>query len=98
MSYLTKEEIIGIIQGQEWDVMQNTIDPQKLITDIRGYKGSQLEPQVRQGVPSADVCEWEYNKNTFELYNTTCGQALNTEIGRYKYCPYCGGKIKEKRQ
>jgi hypothetical protein len=46
MNYLTKEEVIEIIQNQEWDVMQNTIDPQKLIADIQNYKSSQLEPPV----------------------------------------------------
>jgi uncharacterized protein YaaW (UPF0174 family) len=34
----TKQEIIELIQNQDWDVMQNTIDAQKLIECIENYK------------------------------------------------------------
>jgi len=48
---------------------------------------------VEKGDLEADVCEWKHNKDTFELYNTSCGKPLITEIGNFIYCPYCGKKI-----
>ena len=49
---------------------------------------------VKQGGVSDDVCEWELT-DTGKLmpYKTSCG---NEDLydNHYKYCPYCGKKIK----
>ncbi len=45
------------------------------------------------------VCTWEYQDEGDSYWDTECGQAQYFEHGgvienHYKYCPYCGGKIK----
>ena len=49
---------------------------------------------VKQGCVSDDVCEWKMT-DTKKLmpYKTSCG---NEDLydNSYKYCPYCGKKIK----
>ena len=50
---------------------------------------------VKQGCVSDDVCEWKMT-DTKKLmpYKTSCG---NEDLydNSYKYCPYCGKKIKK---
>ena len=52
---------------------------------------------VKQGGVSNDVCEWKTNDNQhmFAMWETECGtQTMIQKLPSYKYCPYCGKKIK----
>ena len=52
---------------------------------------------VKQGGVSDDVCEWKTNDNQhmFAMLETECGtQTMIQKLPSYKYCPYCGKKIK----
>jgi len=45
------------------------------------------------------TCKWKYD-DIYSIYETSCNEAqyfTNGDIkeNRYKYCPYCGKKIKE---
>lgn len=46
---------------------------------------------VKQGAVSDDVCEWEPHRNN---YVTSCEEYFVPMMRGYKYCPYCGKKIK----
>ena len=49
---------------------------------------------VKQGGVSDDVCEWEVKSN---YYVTKCSHDTDVMYGLkqdFKYCPYCGKKIK----
>ena len=46
---------------------------------------------VKQGSVSYDVCEWEPHRNN---YVTSCEEDFVPMMRGYKYCPYCGKKIK----
>lgn len=48
---------------------------------------------VKQGVISDDVCECRLLKGYKFLYKTSCGNVFEMQNG-FKYCPYCGKKIK----
>lgn len=48
---------------------------------------------------SSKSCSWKYDEN-LDRYHTTCDNAHQFSEGdiganNYKYCPYCGGKIKD---
>ena len=52
---------------------------------------------VKQGGVSDDACEWKTNDNQhmFAMWETECGtQTMIQKLPSYKYCPYCGKKIK----
>ena len=46
---------------------------------------------VKQGGVSDDVCKWEPHRNN---YVTSCEEDFVPMMRGYKYCPYCGNKIK----
>ena len=48
---------------------------------------------VKQGDVSDDVCECRLLKGYNFLHKTSCGDVFDMENG-YKFCPYCGKKIK----
>lgn len=48
---------------------------------------------VKQGGVSDDVCECRLLKGYKFLHETSCGNVFDMENG-FKYCPYCGKKIK----
>ena len=48
---------------------------------------------VKQGGVSDDVCECRLLKCYNFLYKTSCGDVFDMGNG-FKYCPYCGKKIK----
>ena len=48
---------------------------------------------VKQGGVSDDVCECRLIKGYNFLHKTSCGNVFDMENG-FKYCPYCGKKIK----
>ena len=48
---------------------------------------------VKQGGVSDDVCECRRLKGYNFLVKTSCGDVFEMENG-YKFCPYCGKKIK----
>ena len=55
---------------------------------------------VKQGGVSDDVCEWKFEDEEANLYLTGCQQRQLIFDGTpkengYRYCPYCGKKIKE---
>lgn len=54
---------------------------------------------VKQGVVSDDVCEWRLCDEEANVYDTSCRNPHILIEGtprenNYKYCPYCGKKIK----
>ena len=48
---------------------------------------------VKQGGVSDDVCECRLIKGYKFLHETSCGDVFDMQNG-FKYCPYCGKKIK----
>ena len=48
---------------------------------------------VKQGGISDDVCECRLLNGYNFLFKTSCGDVFEMENG-FKYCPYCGKKIK----
>ena len=48
---------------------------------------------VKHGGVSDDVCECRLFKGHKFLHETSCGNVFDMENG-FKYCPYCGKKIK----
>ena len=54
---------------------------------------------VKQGVVADDVCKWKLEDEEANLYLTGCQQRQLIFEGTpkengYRYCPYCGKKIK----
>ena len=49
---------------------------------------------VKQVGVSDDVCECRLLKGYNFLHKTSCGDVFDMQNG-FKYCPYCGKKIKE---
>ena len=70
---------------------------------LKAYN-SELLRIVRQGVVSDDVCEWEKGSSGYVGYPTYYSKCCATKskglemqshiIADWKYCPYCGKKIK----
>ena len=58
---------------------------------LKAYN-SELLRIVRQGGVSDDVCECRRLKDCKSLFETSCGYIFARE--GFKYCPYCGKKIK----
>ena len=50
---------------------------------------------VKQGSDANDVCECRKLKDYKSLFKTSCGYIFARE--GFKYCPYCGKKIKVKQ-
>ena len=53
---------------------------------------------VKQGVVSDDVCEWKYNDSEY-YFESSCKHlhifmSDGPEENEYRFCPYCGKKIK----
>ena len=48
---------------------------------------------VKQGSVSNDVCELRLLKGYKFLHETSCGYVFDMQNG-FKYCPYCGKKVK----
>ena len=48
---------------------------------------------VKQGSVSDDVCECRRLKGYNFIFKTSCGDVFDMKFG-FKYCPYCGKKIK----
>ena len=53
---------------------------------------------VKQGGVSDDVCEWKYNDTEY-YFESSCDHlhifmSDGPKENEYKYCPYCGKKIK----
>lgn len=48
---------------------------------------------VKQGGVTDDVCECRRLKGYNFLFKTSCGNVFDMENG-FKFCPYCGKKIK----
>ena len=53
---------------------------------------------VKHGCVSDDVCEWKYNNSEY-YWESSCEHlhifmSDGPEENEYKYCPYCGKKIK----
>lgn len=46
---------------------------------------------IKHGDVSDDCCEWEPHRNN---YVTSCEEDFVPMMRGYKYCPYCGKKIK----
>ena len=48
---------------------------------------------VKNGGVDDDVCEWRLIKGYKFLHKTSCGDVFDMQNG-FKYCPFCGKKIK----
>ena len=48
---------------------------------------------VKNGGVDDDVCEWRLIKGYKFLHKTSCGNTFDME-NNFKYCPFCGKKIK----
>ena len=62
------------------------------VCDIENVTYKRAIEIVKQGV-SDDVCECRLFKGHKFLHETSCGNVFDMENG-FKYCPYCGKKIK----
>ena len=53
-------------------------------------KGYSYDPELKQFVKDENL------KNEFDMeeFSPKCGKCNNILIKKYKYCPYCGCKIK----
>ena len=49
---------------------------------------------VKQGGVSDDVCEWKQDNMCEKVYRVCGGCFTSVYQKDYKYCPYCGKKIK----
>ena len=64
------------------------------VCDIENVTYKRAIEIVKQGGVSDDVCEWELTDTRKVMpYKTSCG---NEDLydNSYKYCPYCGKRIK----
>jgi len=48
------------------------------------------------------ICKWTYD-NRYHYYQTECGDVFQfcsegLEENSFRYCPYCGGLIKEEKE
>ena len=48
---------------------------------------------VKNGGVDDDLCEWRLIKGYKFLHKTSCGDVFDMQNG-FKYCPFCGKKIK----
>ena len=63
-------------------------------TSVKAIHPAQAIEIVKQGIISDDVCEWKVKSN---YYVTKCSHDTDVMYGLkqdFKYCPYCGKKIK----
>ena len=52
---------------------------------------------VKQGGVSDDICEWEKHRiiDNVQMHKTSCLHEIEERfVKKYRYCPYCGKKIK----
>ena len=49
---------------------------------------------VKQGGVADDVCEWKKDDMCETIYRVCCGCFTTAYQKDFKYCPYCGKKIK----
>ena len=63
------------------------------VCDIENVTYERAIEIVKQGGISDDVCECRLLKGHQFLHKTSCGNVFDMENG-FKYCPYCGKKIK----
>ena len=52
---------------------------------------------VKQGVVSDDMCEWKKHRiiDNVQMRKTSCLYEIEEKfVKKYRYCPYCGKKIK----
>ena len=89
------------------DTIPTAYDIDKVVEEIEAYgkntdvcisKKKAIEI-VKQGGISDDVCEWKLEDEEANLYLTVCQQRQLIFEGTpkengYRYCPYCGKKIK----
>ena len=91
----------GVITDKETIDVGNFLEGHETLRDkfsTFGVKANPLDAVVRQGEPSADVCEWEQDQDG--VYFTKCDNAFFFDTGgiadnKGKYCFYCGKVIKE---
>lgn len=81
---LSEEELKGSIYPYPYEYSKANIE----IGDI-GYSDKDVFINVEE--ISDDACEWEPHRNN---YVTSCEEDFVPMMRGYKYCPYCGKKIK----
>ena len=64
-----------------------------------GYVGCASHSAASRPAPSPDTCTWKLD-DVYGMYETGCGNAFeciegDIEENNFKFCPYCGGRIKE---
>lgn len=83
-SMAVAEKITGINQG---DISRCTLGKTE-------HAGGYVWKIVNQGDVSDDVCEWKKDDMCETVY-MVCGGCFTSEYQKdFKYCPYCGKKIK----
>ena len=97
--YLVSENIREIINNQPNDYSVDKVI-EELEMEIKASSGYSAERVsafsraieiVKQVGVSDDFCEWEPHRNN---YVTSCEEDFVPMMRGYKYCPYCGKKIK----
>ena len=63
------------------------------VCDIENVTYERAIEIVKQGGVASDVCECRLLNGYNFLHKTSCGDVFDMENG-FKYCPYCGKKIK----
>lgn len=84
------------------DMQPTAYDIEKVVEELERYPLGNLGCQeldeiieiVKQGGVSDDVCEWKQDDMCDTVYKV-CGGCFTSEYQKdFKYCPYCGKKIK----
>ena len=82
--WLLLKKITGINQG---DISRCTLGKTE-------HAGGYAWKIVKQGGVSDDVCKWKLD-DMFDTVYKVCGGCFTSEYQKdFKYCPYCGKKIK----
>ena len=66
--------------------------------DVKAISVKKAIEIVKQGYVSDDVCEWKYNDSEY-YFESSCKHlhifmSDGPEENEYRFCPYCGKKIK----
>ena len=69
--------------------LENELEKGNIAIDFGEFRLFEI---VKQEGVSDDVCEWEQDKDFDGMYKTCSGDV--TYFKDFKYCPYCGKKIK----
>ena len=97
--YYERQALIDRIESQP-----TAYDVEKVVDELKNASWEETDISTviyiddaieiaKQGGVSADVCECRLLKGYNFLHKTSCGDVFDMENG-FKFCPYCGKKIK----